>query len=566
MLTIGIFRYHFICSSERAAKFEATGKRLKEGAKINASLLHLGTVIRTLAKKPGHQNEKSMFGNSKLTMLLKDSLVGGNSKTVMLATVSPLLSNLEETKSTLEFAFDAISIRHNSKAHECEHLNNSEVEDQIGRLQKIKAELTNVKQENEKREDVIKELNSDLENLREQEPLQESLVNQDNRVTTVPHLLNVNEDHMLSKLGRCYIEKGQCIYIGGKNTDVEGEHILVASEIDKIGQISNREGQVFLQTFRKNAIALNGQRIDMKLTEQRINSGDRLMFGSLRSLWIFVDPTSDKPNVNEDDFTYDDAENEIIMLKNTEETIPADDKALRRKLIKRAEEVKEANFKAVLSNKPLVFSLTLTSAYFLGLNDESNVVIVKVWNRKNNCRYIWTENEFVRAMDDINEFKIDCENDFDPFDITPHSYTPVGVSFVKRDDSGRKQKAKNNKSDLFDQKGSKIGHLCSSFEVTTETPRPNSIGSQNRMNISINSATFDEKLKDRYLEVKCSFVFHTLQMKTEILKKLRPTNLQDRPLFLISPNNWASTRKSTYYHNSCWCVCGEFQDRLLIFM
>lgn len=47
------------------------------------------------------------------------------------------------------------------------------------------------------------------------------------------------------------------------------------------------------------------------------------MFGSLRSLWIFVDPTSDKPNINEDDFTYDDAENEIVMLTNTEETIPA---------------------------------------------------------------------------------------------------------------------------------------------------------------------------------------------------------------------------------------------------
>lgn len=47
------------------------------------------------------------------------------------------------------------------------------------------------------------------------------------------------------------------------------------------------------------------------------------MFGSLRSLWIFVDPTSDKPNINEDDFTYDDAENEIVLLTNTEETIPA---------------------------------------------------------------------------------------------------------------------------------------------------------------------------------------------------------------------------------------------------
>lgn len=71
--------------------------------------------------------------------------------------------------------------------------------------------------------------------------------------------------------------------------------------------------------------------------------------------------------------------------------------------------------------------------------------------------------------------QIDCENDFDPFDITLHSYTPVGVSFVKRDDSERKQKAKIKKSDLLDQNGSKIGHLCSSFEVTTETPRPDSV-------------------------------------------------------------------------------------------
>lgn len=57
-------------------------------------------------------------------------------------------------------AFEAKSIRNNSKANECEHLNNSEVEDLMGRLQKIKAELNNVKQEKEKREDVFKELNS----------------------------------------------------------------------------------------------------------------------------------------------------------------------------------------------------------------------------------------------------------------------------------------------------------------------------------------------------------------------------------------------------------------------
>lgn len=70
--------------------------------------------------------------------------------------------------------------------------------------------------------------------------------------------------------------------------------------------------------------------------------------------------------------------------------------------------------------------------------------------------------------------QIDCKNDLDPFDITPHTYTPVGVSFVTRDDSGRKQKAKYNKSDLLDKKGSNVGYICSSFEIT-KTPKTKSV-------------------------------------------------------------------------------------------
>lgn len=47
------------------------------------------------------------------------------------------------------------------------------------------------------------------------------------------------------------------------------------------------------------------------------------MFGSLRSLWIFVDPTSTESNQNLDTITYEFAEDEIISQTNTEETIPA---------------------------------------------------------------------------------------------------------------------------------------------------------------------------------------------------------------------------------------------------
>lgn len=45
--------------------------------------------------------------------------------------------------------------------------------------------------------------------------------------------------------------------------------------ISQIGQISIREGKVFLQTFRKNAVAINGKRIHTEITEQRLKSGDR---------------------------------------------------------------------------------------------------------------------------------------------------------------------------------------------------------------------------------------------------------------------------------------------------
>lgn len=61
----------------------ATGDRLKEGAQINKSLSALGNVISALAT-----NKKAPFRDSVLTKLLQNSL-GGNSKTIMIAALSP---------------------------------------------------------------------------------------------------------------------------------------------------------------------------------------------------------------------------------------------------------------------------------------------------------------------------------------------------------------------------------------------------------------------------------------------------------------------------------------------
>ena len=74
-----------LAGSERASKTGAGGDRLKEGSNINKSLTTLGLVISSLASGKG---KFVPYRDSVLTWLLKDSL-GGNSRTSMIATISP---------------------------------------------------------------------------------------------------------------------------------------------------------------------------------------------------------------------------------------------------------------------------------------------------------------------------------------------------------------------------------------------------------------------------------------------------------------------------------------------
>jgi hypothetical protein len=90
-----------LAGSERADTSGATGDRLKEGSAINQSLTTLGLVISALAEKTnGKPNVLVPYRDSVLTKLLCNAL-GGNSKTVMIAALSPSFVNYDETLSTL---------------------------------------------------------------------------------------------------------------------------------------------------------------------------------------------------------------------------------------------------------------------------------------------------------------------------------------------------------------------------------------------------------------------------------------------------------------------------------
>ncbi|XP_056299563.1 kinesin-like protein KIF13A isoform X4 [Pseudoliparis swirei] len=94
-----------LAGSERVSKTGAAGERLKESSNINRSLTTLGCVISALADQSAGKGKAKFvpYRDSVLTWLLKDNL-GGNSKTAMIATVSPSADNYEETLSTLRYA------------------------------------------------------------------------------------------------------------------------------------------------------------------------------------------------------------------------------------------------------------------------------------------------------------------------------------------------------------------------------------------------------------------------------------------------------------------------------
>ncbi|XP_075421719.1 kinesin-like protein KIF19 isoform X3 [Ascaphus truei] len=99
-----------LAGSERASQTQTHGKRMKEGAHINRSLLALGNCITALSEKGGNRSHHVNFRDSKLTRLLKDSL-SGNSRAVMIAHISPAGSSFEESRATLIYAYRAKNIK-----------------------------------------------------------------------------------------------------------------------------------------------------------------------------------------------------------------------------------------------------------------------------------------------------------------------------------------------------------------------------------------------------------------------------------------------------------------------
>ncbi|KAL0808488.1 hypothetical protein ABMA28_012936 [Loxostege sticticalis] len=176
-----------LAGSERQSKTQATGTRLKEATKINQSLSVLGNVISALVDG---KSTHIPYRNSKLTRLLQDSL-GGNSKTVMIATIGPAECNYVETISTLRYANRAKNIE--NKTHV-----NSEPGDAL---------LTRFQQEIDQLKKQLEETANDIEGEEEEEEITEGELSDDTLTEPEMDSLDPEEKKMRRKMRREEKEK-----------------------------------------------------------------------------------------------------------------------------------------------------------------------------------------------------------------------------------------------------------------------------------------------------------------------------------------------------------------------
>uniref|UniRef100_A0A8K9XJ38 Kinesin-like protein n=1 Tax=Oncorhynchus mykiss TaxID=8022 RepID=A0A8K9XJ38_ONCMY len=284
-----------LAGSERADSSGAKGLRLKEGANINKSLTTLGKVISALAEMQNSKKRKSDFipyRDSVLTWLLKENL-GGNSRTAMIAALSPADINYEETLSTLRYADRAKQIRCNAIINEDPNARLiRELKEEVNRLRDLL--FSQGLSELLETEKIIAELNETWEEkLRKTESIRherESLlaemgvsIKEDGGTLGVfspkgtPHLVNLNEDPLMSECLLYYIKEG-VTRVGQQDVDIRLSGQFIKEQHCVFYSHTNHQGEVIvtLEPLEGAETYVNGKQITEALV---LKQGNRIVMG-----------------------------------------------------------------------------------------------------------------------------------------------------------------------------------------------------------------------------------------------------------------------------------------------
>ncbi|XP_069558309.1 LOW QUALITY PROTEIN: kinesin-like protein KIF14 [Brachyistius frenatus] len=289
-----------LAGSERCNSAQTSGDRLREGASINKSLLTLGKVISALSEQALSRKKVFIpYRESVLTWLLKESL-GGNSKTAMIATLSPAGSSVEETLSTLRYAQQARTIINVAKVNEdtsaklirdlkaeVEKLRAAQMSSQgvePDRVRLFQQEIFTLKNKLCQQEREMVEANrawrekleqAEIRKREETRELQKAGVTfkVDNRL---PNLVNLNEDPQLSEMLLYMIKEGRTT-VGKLKSDSSHDIQLTGALIaDQHCVISNIHNTVSIIPMENAKTFVNGNLISESTV---LHHGDRVILG-----------------------------------------------------------------------------------------------------------------------------------------------------------------------------------------------------------------------------------------------------------------------------------------------
>ncbi|XP_059615560.1 kinesin-like protein KIF13B isoform X7 [Phlebotomus argentipes] len=291
-----------LAGSERAVKTGAVGDRLKEGSNINKSLTTLGLVISKLADQSSGKTRNDKFvpyRDSVLTWLLKDNL-GGNSRTVMVATISPAADNYEETLSTLRYADRAKRIVNHAVINEDPNARIiRELRREVETLREMLKHATGSPVGDTQRGDIHDKL-AESENLMKQisQTWEEKLVKteriQNERQQALEkmgisvqasgimveknkyYLVNLNADPSLNELLVYYLKERTLV--GGRSVAQQPDIQLLGLGIQpEHCTISIEDGGLFMEPISNARCCVNGVPVADKTP---LHNGDRILWGN----------------------------------------------------------------------------------------------------------------------------------------------------------------------------------------------------------------------------------------------------------------------------------------------
>ncbi|XP_074118683.1 kinesin-like protein KIF28 [Sminthopsis crassicaudata] len=416
-----------LAGSERQKSSGSERDRLREGSRINLSLTTLGNVISALADVAmGKRVLHIPYRDSVLTRLLQSAL-GGNSKTLMIAAISPADICYEETLSTLRYAERTKKIKNKAV------INVSPTEKLIKELKaennRLLSRLAGLGNSGKRVADKTKELEyllarnqlhlqtiqitweHQLEEARKEWEEQYRAITQERQmIKAFPYLFNVNEDPQLTGVLKHFIQAGSSDVGQAPSNKIILQGLGIS---DKHAMFTNMDGEVTVTPQSKCRVIVNGI---PTVTKTKLQHLDRVILGS-NSAYLYIGFPSERSSDDLARFDYDFFQSELAAaegvsvdklgaLNDKDGKVDPSVLAVFQDYIKLIPLVAEANQMSEELMKGLKMELkvkNLASSDSKGY-DLQKEVIVKVTNRETQEVWIWSKAKFINRKYLMEEF------------------------------------------------------------------------------------------------------------------------------------------------------------------